>query len=369
MEFKRKTIDKQNVSFTIKHTQIAKGIAILLMVYHHLFVIPERLNCAYFALPNVFGYDVQSVIANFSKICVCIFVFLSGIGLFYSLSREKSIFAMYKKVGLKALSFMMNFWVIALLVYPIGLMMGFFTLDFDCIIKVVFADYPSVMEWWFVRQYIVLLILAPIFVGVFTNKNLFRKTISLCVFCTFWLLIKMLTKFGFIHTDSIFSSYFCFFQNISCVLTFIVGIITAKFNLYSLYSRIPHNKLVSLLCIIMGCLCRFAFSNNPTSMMIDFFVVPLFIFGTTTLLVNTNVSKLFEYFAKHSTNIWLTHTFWCYYFFQDIVIKPYYSILIYIWLLGLSLLSSYIINLIYVPINNWLFSKEHKLSYENYFFF
>ena len=118
----------------------------------------------------------------------------------------------------------------------------------------------------------------------------------------------------------------------------------------------------------MCCLCRFAFSNNPISMKVDFFVVPLFIFGTTTLIIKTNISKLLEYFAKHSTNIWLTHTFWCYYFFQNIVIKPYYSILIYIWLLGLSLLSSYIINLIYVPINNCLFSKEHKLSYNNDFF-
>lgn len=368
MEFKRKTLDKQNVSFTIQHTQIAKGIAILLMVYHHLFVIPERLNCAYFALPNVFGYDVQSVIANFSKICVCIFVFLSGIGLYYSLYREKSMFAMYKKVGLKALSFMMNFWVIALLVYPIGLMMGFFTLDFDCIIKVVFADYPSVMEWWFVRQYIVLLILAPIFVGVFSNKSYIGKVIPVLIICVFWLSTRLLIKYGYIDLNSIFISYFWYFENIPCLLTFIVGIITAKFDLFSLYLNIPHNKLFSLLCVIMCCLCRFAFSNNPTSMEVDLFVVPLFVFGITTLIIKTHISKLLEYFAKHSTNIWLTHTFWCYYFFQNIVIKPYYSILIYIWLLGLSLLSSYIINLIYVPINNWLFSKEHKLSYENYFF-
>ena len=41
-------------NFTIKHTQIAKGIAILLMLYHHLFVMPDRIRSEYFSVLNTF---------------------------------------------------------------------------------------------------------------------------------------------------------------------------------------------------------------------------------------------------------------------------------------------------------------------------
>lgn len=369
LNLKGNTLDKSTGSFTKQNTQIAKGIAILLMVYHHLFVIPERLNFSYFAIPNVFGFEIQSVIANFCKICVCIFAFLSGIGLYYSLSKEKSIFDMYKKVGLKALGFMVNFWVIAIIVYPLGLLFGFFTFDVDCLLKVILADYSAVMEWWFVRQYIVLLVLAPIFVNLFQNTQIYFKILPVVIIAVFWLIIKIFTKYGLIDIDSVFYSYFLCFERVSCILTFFVGIISARFNLYSVYLKFQYKRIISILSITVSVIFRIIFSNNPTSMYVDFILVPLFVFGTTTLIINTNLSKIFEYFAKHSTNIWLTHTFWCYYFFQDIVFKPYYSILIYIWTLILSLLSSYLINIIYIPINNFLFTKEHKFRYKNFFFF
>lgn len=90
-------MNKNNMSFTKEHTQIAKGIAILFMVYHHLFVIPERLNNEYINLLDINGVNFQSIIANFCKICVCIYIFLSGYGFFLSLKNTNSILQMYKK--------------------------------------------------------------------------------------------------------------------------------------------------------------------------------------------------------------------------------------------------------------------------------
>ena len=95
--------------FTKEHTKIAKGIAILFMVYHHLFVIPERLNNNYISVINLLGYNFQSILANFAKICVCIFVFCSGIGLYYSLIELNSLRDMYKKVLVHGLKLMMNY--------------------------------------------------------------------------------------------------------------------------------------------------------------------------------------------------------------------------------------------------------------------
>lgn len=46
------------------------------MVYYHLFVIHQRLNCAYFAIPIYFDMKcnkLSQIIANLGEICVFIF--------------------------------------------------------------------------------------------------------------------------------------------------------------------------------------------------------------------------------------------------------------------------------------------------------
>ena len=159
-------------------------------------------------------------------------------------------------------------------------------------------------------------------------------------------------------------------NNFDCVITFIVGIMCGCFNIIYYYQRnIGYKRwLLCIISIFVAYYTRLVFSNSPKSTNVDFIVVPLLILPLMTLFYNTKIGTVLQYFAKHSTNIWLTHTFWCYYFGQQIVLLPKYSILIYLWLLILSLLSSYIINLLYIPINNLLFNKLHKLSYKGYFY-
>lgn len=65
-------------TFNLKHTNYCKGIAIIFMVIHHLF----------WNVPNI-GYMVGDMalsqrIGIIGKVCVSIFLFLSGIGLYKS---------------------------------------------------------------------------------------------------------------------------------------------------------------------------------------------------------------------------------------------------------------------------------------------
>ena len=346
------------------------------MVYHHLFVVPERLGNNYVTIINLAGYDFQSILANFSKICVGIFLFLSGIGLYYSLIKLESLKQMYKKVGFHGLKFMVNYWVIALILFPIGLSQGFFKLSVKDIAYVFFASYDSVAEWWFVRMYIVILILAPLFIRLFQNISVLKRIIPLVFIFLGWLairitikLVPMIGAWGIIK--DILLNYFWFFEDFDCIVVFISGIFCARYNLINYFLREEKKDIVLLsgLFILAAIIIRVLYSNTTTSMNVDFVVVPMFIIPLTVLLYNTKLSVILMWFGKHSTNIWLTHTFWCYYFGQKIVLLPKYSVLIYIWLLILSLASSYIINLIYIPISNLFFSKEHRLSYKNYAFF
>lgn len=52
----------------------------------------------------------------------------------------------------------------------------------------------------------------------------------------------------------------------------------------------------------------------------------------------------FESIGKHSTNIWLTHSFFCYHWCQSIIYLPKWSPLVFLFLLGVSYLFSLVID-------------------------
>ncbi|MBR5179732.1 MAG: acyltransferase family protein [Lachnospiraceae bacterium] len=168
--------ETRDLRITKSHTQIAKGLGILLMVYHHLFVIPERLGNNYISFINFSGLDLQSIVANFAKICVCIFVFCSGIGLYYSLIEIKSLKDMYKKVLVHGLKFLMNFWIILIFIFPIGLYIHYLDFNIRTIILLITASFGSFYEWWFVHLYLLLLLISPIIVRLFQSIDVIKKS-------------------------------------------------------------------------------------------------------------------------------------------------------------------------------------------------
>lgn len=71
--------------FTRNDTKVVKGIAIILMLMHHLWAFPERLPTN--MQINIFNIKLNDIdllqqIGMFGKICVPIFMFLGGYGLY-----------------------------------------------------------------------------------------------------------------------------------------------------------------------------------------------------------------------------------------------------------------------------------------------
>lgn len=60
-----------------------------------------------------------------------------------------------------------------------------------------------------------------------------------------------------------------------------------------------------------------------------------------------SLDRLLYYLSGHSTNMWLTHMFFYMIYFKSLVFMPKYSVLIFIWLVILCLILSYLIKLIY----------------------
>ena len=89
--------------------------------------------------------------------------------------------------------------------------------------------------------------------------------------------------------------------------------------------------IISLFGIALIVLERFFF---PISNQLDFFFIPFFCFFTLIFAKSAFFERLLNrgigFIGKYSTYIWLTHTFFAYYYFQSFTYFPKYSILIFL---------------------------------------
>lgn len=63
------------MKLTVQDSNVLKGIVILIMLWHHLFLRPEYNDIV------IHGHSIAQEIAIMCKVCVAIFVFVSGYGL------------------------------------------------------------------------------------------------------------------------------------------------------------------------------------------------------------------------------------------------------------------------------------------------
>lgn len=87
----------------------------------------------------------------------------------------------------------------------------------------------------------------------------------------------------------------------------------------------------------------------------DVVIIPMFLILTLPLIrIFKIVFEVFIFLGKHSTNMWLTHSFYCYYFWFTVklVYASQNAIIDYIILFGMSLLTSLIVNKFYNKINS-----------------
>jgi len=127
-----------NSKFSLIHTNISKGLAASFMVYYHLQFVKKK-NCI-----HEFGLNFSKIFGIYSKICTGIYVFLTGLGFYYSLIKLSSLKDMYKKIFKNFFKLLLNFYVILFLFFPIGLKAKLFSFDKD-ILKQIFFFYIIVL--------------------------------------------------------------------------------------------------------------------------------------------------------------------------------------------------------------------------------
>lgn len=328
------------MEFTSEKTNIAKGIAICLMFFNHLFAFRDRLLHGNYYIPLIPFIDIEFYIAKFGNVCVSMFLFLSGYGMFLGYSRSGQCSLQYSLKKLK--DFYLTYWTYFLIFVPIGLI--FFkatTLWYSNTTRYstdwyVFLEnflgwssqYDS--EWWFVRMFVFLLIfLCPIYLSLAKYRPVLLCLVSISLFVFSWVIkIDYVDEYGFLFWQICFS----------------IGIVCARFKIYSSCIAQQLDRRRGLCCLLgLFLFCIFFILRASFGPKLDFLFISIFIYFVIRIVDSFQLSKEIAYLGKYSFQLWLIHSFFCYYYFQDLIYFPRWSPLVFVTLTSTSLLSVLII--------------------------
>ncbi|AWK50021.1 hypothetical protein DIC82_02460 [Clostridium beijerinckii] len=340
-------------------TTLLKGIAIILMIIHHFFGFPKWIiapNCYIPIGLTINNLPLEQVIATFNKICVGLFLFVTGYGMFFSYNKNNY----YRKSFKKLIKFLSNYWIIMILLFiPIKIYLGKFNFNLKDIFLNMFAYKTSYITFaWYVRFYIEIIIFFPLLKKLIKNNCYYSIFISIIPFN---IINYLIIKQGYSSLIPINFVYEFFYW----VPILMLGYIFAKFNIFQyIKHKFIHLDLDNIYIYFFLCLLIFAFRTKfklISGTNIDILCVPFFIFSIiniTSIINYSVVNRTLILLGKHSLNIWFLHNI----FFignskiQSIAYYPKLPILIIIWVFVLVLPLSYIINSILIQLEN-LFIK------------
>lgn len=365
-------LQKYDCVFEKNDTKAIKGIAIVLMLFHHLAGFPDKVPVGFQGFTSIWeGFIAGGFLQLFAlaaQICISIYFFLGGYGLFLrqrspKFSVAQTILDLYKA-----------YWRVFFVFVPIAILFFarsgddinvlctkyVFHRKFD-IITVVLSNLIGWscslnLEWWFLKSYICVIPLGYLFVlGTKRNQN---------VWVDFFLVlgVDVLIRGIFPSLAAVFPRlnehvYYNHFFNIqNNASAFFAGIVFAKYNLICVIKQRIHELLPGTLSklIVLAALywCRTYVVYYEVDIVYCALMIPLM---SVILDKCAVLKKGFVFLGRHNTNMWLIHSFYCYYFLEVTKIV-YCSSNVWVDLLILILLclaSSIALNAFYKTIGRW----------------
>ena len=322
-------IFKYDTSITKETSLYVKAFAILLMLIHHLFAFSDRLpEGGYISLFALQGLTIEQFLGGFGKICVCIFLFLSGYGLYISYyQKEITVNSIVQRI----LKFYLQFWRVFTIFIPLGILLDKITFNLKDILLNALGIVSTLNgEWWFIYLYVLLVLFFPLLLKLVKHVN------GGVIFSACLILVSVSSSI-----NGYYLKQFLIYQ-----VYFVMGLLVCRYAIFDrlslLLKKIRGIKWIKfgiLLCspIIYIILLKLPIIHRFTFVIVTF----ILIYCIAQLPLD---SGLLKWIGKNSTNIWLSHSFFCYYYFKGFIYAPRYSILIVIWLLFISLIVSESLN-------------------------
>ena len=329
-----------------------KGLAILMMMLHHCFreqSLYKNHVISFFPFPE---WTVVHL-ATFCKICVSLFAFISGFGLFQSY--RKNAVSPTRWVAKRYVSTFSGYWfvwIIAAIVCQIinsrtgrllfseSVWKGvvYTAIDFGGLAKM-FGTPTINGTWWYMSAAAVFILLTPF---LFRLRNYLVPVLLGCV-----ILLRVLTGKG----DDIYTgdnSVFVF------LTPYQLGCLCAETGLLDRWAAIGRGvwwiktiKIVLELAVLV--LLYKLYFEVPIKRFweLHYGLAPfvLILFCTEFILPISGLKHVLRFFGKHSYNIFLIHTFIRAYYLGNVTYSMKHFLLVILFLFGSSLVLSIVIEL------------------------
>lgn len=331
-------------NFTKEHSMMAKGVAIMLLLFYHLF--HEKQEIADMAVNHApLSENTFLLLAGFGNICVAVFVFLTAYGISTGVFEDKlsDIKKMYLGSGKRFGKLMLNFlWVYVtmnLLCFPYFNYpslygegkQGVLLMLVDALGLSPVFDTPILNgTWWYMKVAYLLILLVPLMALAV------RKLGNVA------LLLGALLPYA-IQMDADLERYF---------FTAVLGVVAA-------YGKWPekimnlkiHPVFTWILALAGSILCVLTRQNAAVK---DYFwnyadaFIALFIVCAVVMTVGSVpvLNTVLRFLGKHSMNIFLCHTFFYLIVWRNYIYYFKYAAVTFLILLGVSLLYSVLLELV-----------------------
>lgn len=328
--------------FSKEDTSVAKLIAIILMVLHHLFGFTDRIPSDYMykTIHMWHGKPIEALVCSSFSLCVAFYLFLSGYGTFLSTRKCKNL---SKTIAERIRRLLILIWEVMLIYVPIDYLLGVekvnitakwsIKYDMQSIILSMLGFEKYNGEWWYIMPYIFLLMLTPIFIYFFRRKKSDFFTDFIIVFG-----IALFAIYGYnkLVTYGMFENiYYSEWGPITAnfihfLPIYLMGMLYAKCQVFSYYDEVlPSGKIRYVVLIIIACMGFYMRYKLGSSY--DFFLVGPVVFATVIIVRKIPLAlRVAEKTARYNTLIWLIHSFYIYQFGQKFVYSFKYPILIFV---------------------------------------
>ena len=326
-------------SFSKNHTLIAKGLAMILMLFDHLFWIQNGEYISLFPLLKN-GNSLEWEIGSVGNICVGMFLALSGYGMYCTIEKNKNYTLVDSLKRIKKI--WLTYTTITILFLSIDLIFGKIEFDFIKILLNIFLlDFSYNNYAWFMITYVVIMLVFPLCYRFYSKINWLMQ-IGLVIGIKVAIVLINYVLQSIIDVPEMV--YKTFIEPFMFLPAFLIGYICAEYHIFEkiyekyIEGKLEKIKLLVLFLIIFVFICKFQYT------ILDNITAPILSFLIAYLCYGNVIGKILAFIGRHSTNMWLMHWYLMIDLLNKIVYFPKISVLILIWLIILMLPMCYVID-------------------------
>ena len=348
------------MKFTKEHTMQMKGIAIIILLFHHCFLNAQRwATVPYEKLATTKGWGYYPIsfapfsshtiqyLASFSKICVAMFVFMTGYGMWvsYESQKKKTTMSNYIKKRMVTLmtGFLIIFVVTEILAIPTGRFIEVYGHDFRRVVYMIIDALGLAkllgtplfcLTWWYMSLAIVLIMIFPFVHSIMEKYQWIVVVASIIV----------PRACGFGQSTDLFRYLLAYTLGMYFAQHDLLARIKEKFMEQNVAGKLL-SLIVSLigLAVIIKCRQNAWIGWKYLDFWDGFAAMYVIVLSYIYILNGKWIVKGLGFLGKHSMNIFLIHSFYRDVFFHKFTYSFYYAWLDYIVLMAISLVTSIVL--------------------------